>query len=435
MCNRCDAKNFILSKSQKKCLKRVNRFLSDGTIPSAVSDRHRSSSPVQESMCESSDLETKNTNVIKKAIEAHCDQSLPTSDDATANAAPSISTPDHVPGTIVKDKQSVRDRSQKAKVKRIERKVCKVMLKRNCSRDEAENLVSEAHKAKVSKKVKKQITLEELFAPQVGAKHRIEVKFVRTSFEPGSGKEAAFNENVVPLEHAVYSRYQKSIHKDDDCTKKQFQRFLCHTPLLFSPFSGRTVDGITGFASYHMQYWLDGEKVLAVGVIDVLPTGISSVYLFYDPDFSSLGLGTYSALRELALVRQLSSQLAADYYYMGFYIHSCPKMRYKARFTPCDLLCPEVRSWHPMQQAVALLDVSKYSRLNPDDQAVDEDAQAIADHSIGMIVADTHTMSNFSRYRAVKSDDADLQSTEQRVRRYASLIGKKAVRSILLYLE
>lgn len=44
------------------------------------------------------------------------------------------------------------------------------------------------------------------------------------------------------------------------------------------------------------QYWIDG-KLLAVGVIDILPTCLSSVYFFYDPDYSHLSLGTYGSLR------------------------------------------------------------------------------------------------------------------------------------------
>lgn len=51
-----------------------------------------------------------------------------------------------------------------------------------------------------------------------------------------------------------------------------------------------------GFGSFHHQYWLDG-KLVAVGVIDILPRCVSSVYLYYDPDYSYMSLGTYSALR------------------------------------------------------------------------------------------------------------------------------------------
>lgn len=51
-----------------------------------------------------------------------------------------------------------------------------------------------------------------------------------------------------------------------------------------------------GYGSFHQQYWLDG-RIVAVGVIDVLPSCVSSVYLYYHPDFASLSLGSYSALR------------------------------------------------------------------------------------------------------------------------------------------
>lgn len=54
-----------------------------------------------------------------------------------------------------------------------------------------------------------------------------------------------------------------------------------------------------GYGSFHQQYWLDG-CIVAVGVIDILPTCVSSVYLYYHPDFASLSLGSYAALRSAA---------------------------------------------------------------------------------------------------------------------------------------
>ena len=38
-------------------------------------------------------------------------------------------------------------------------------------------------------------------------------------------------------------------------------------------------------------------KLIAVGVIDILPNALSSVYAYYDPDMPHLSLGTYTALR------------------------------------------------------------------------------------------------------------------------------------------
>ena len=52
----------------------------------------------------------------------------------------------------------------------------------------------------------------------------------------------------------------------------------------------------SGYGSFHQQYILDG-KIICVGVLDVLPSLVSSKYLYYDPDYSFLSLGTFSALQ------------------------------------------------------------------------------------------------------------------------------------------
>ena len=66
-------------------------------------------------------------------------------------------------------------------------------------------------------------------------------------------------------------------------------------------------------------------------------------------------LGTYSALREV----QLTKELKLPYYYMGYYIHSVPKMRYKGRFLPSDLLSPSSLSWHDITLCTPQLENSK----------------------------------------------------------------------------
>lgn len=71
----------------------------------------------------------------------------------------------------------------------------------------------------------------------------------------------------------------------------------CVFPLVASAQAEHSPDGPEeGYGSFHQQYWLD-DRIVAVGVIDILPTCVSSVYLYYHPDFSSLSLGSYSALR------------------------------------------------------------------------------------------------------------------------------------------
>jgi Arginine-tRNA-protein transferase, C terminus len=44
-------------------------------------------------------------------------------------------------------------------------------------------------------------------------------------------------------------------------------------------------------------------RLVAVGVVDLLPEGLSSVYVFYDPDLPSLSLGRYTALAEVRWAR------------------------------------------------------------------------------------------------------------------------------------
>lgn len=78
---------------------------------------------------------------------------------------------------------------------------------------------------------------------------------------------------------------------------------------------------------------------------DILPSCLSSVYAFYDPRLSSkLELGKYTALREIEWVRR-AKWLRQRNYYLGYYIHSCQKMIYKAEYKPSELLCPVHFKW------------------------------------------------------------------------------------------
>jgi len=48
---------------------------------------------------------------------------------------------------------------------------------------------------------------------------------------------------------------------------------------------------------------------------------------------------------------------------MGYYIHSCSKMRYKGAYRPSELLCPETKEWFPLDACVPLLDATPYVAL------------------------------------------------------------------------
>ncbi|CAN0529191.1 unnamed protein product, partial [Ectocarpus sp. 12 AP-2014] len=126
------------------------------------------------------------------------------------------------------------------------------------------------------------------------------------------------------------------------------------------------------YGSYHQLYRIDG-KLIAVGVVDVLPKCLvsSSVYCFYDPDYRALALGKLTALKETEFIREVGMghsiavvRPALRDYYMGFYIHTCPKMSYKGSYTPSFLLCPERLTWVPLELCRPVLDVHKYACLS-----------------------------------------------------------------------
>ncbi|KAK8926463.1 Arginyl-tRNA--protein transferase 1 [Platanthera zijinensis] len=184
-------------------------------------------------------------------------------------------------------------------------------------------------------------------------KRKLEIRLKRSSFDPE--------------EFSLYKRYQINIHGDlpDKVTESSYRRFLVDTPIIFVPptSSSRSVPAC-GFGSFHQQYVID-DKLVAVGVIDILPRCLSSKYLFWDPDLSFLSLGKYSALQEINWVKDSHEQCTSlQYYYLGFYIHSCNKMRYKAAYRPSELLCPLRYEWVPFDIARPLLDKKSYVVLS-----------------------------------------------------------------------
>ena len=69
-----------------------------------------------------------------------------------------------------------------------------------------------------------------------------------------------------------------------------------------------------------MKWYLEG-KLIAIGVVDILPEALSSVYFFYDPDYKNLRLGTISSLKEIEYIQEMQKFFPQfKYYYLGFYI-------------------------------------------------------------------------------------------------------------------
>lgn len=178
-------------------------------------------------------------------------------------------------------------------------------------------------------------------------------------------------------EFDLYVRYQVHIHGDDplSLTPEGYTRFLCNSSLLEQNSTQLNRElPLSGYGTYHIQYWVDNH-LIAVSVVDVLEKGLSSVYFFYDPDYSFLSLGVYSALFELDMIKKENVKCPEfKYYYLGYYIHSCQKMRYKAQYQPSELLCPVTYKWAPASVAISKLERQKFCKLYDGEDEQDEEA-------------------------------------------------------------
>lgn len=117
----------------------------------------------------------------------------------------------------------------------------------------------------------------------------------------------------------LYRRYQFGWHQSPEpVTPEDLYRFLYVSPV-------RTLE---------MEYRLPTGGLVAVGLCDVCPDVLSSVYFYFDPDHCHRSLGVFGALWELEMARQQ----AMRWYYLGYWVQECPKMRYKADYSPGQLL-------------------------------------------------------------------------------------------------
>jgi len=88
------------------------------------------------------------------------------------------------------------------------------------------------------------------------------------------------------------------------------------------------VNGANDFG-YEVLYF-DEEKLIGVDLIDILDDGISSIYFYYDPDYSNLSLGKLSLLQQIIIAKKLEK----NWIYLGYYVKDCPSLSYKAEYKP-----------------------------------------------------------------------------------------------------
>lgn len=193
-----------------------------------------------------------------------------------------------------------------------------------------------------------------------------------TRFEPPTYTEEKY---------ALFAKYQEGIHSDFKHNKRSFERFLCDSPFsdeikLGTPEEWDQLNTLASRESpvellrvgpAHECYYYEGA-LIAIAVIDFLPSGLSSVYFIWDPAFKKWSLGKVSAMRELMIL----SKTERPYYYLGYYVEDCPKMNYKAAYGGelLDVTASQYYSLHELQKQGALEHGHLFAYENEDEHTM-----------------------------------------------------------------
>lgn len=125
-----------------------------------------------------------------------------------------------------------------------------------------------------------------------------------------------FDEEIYDL----YERYIIERHHDGDMyppSREQFTAFLIEG----------SIDG------FFLEMRRAG-RLIAVAVVDVLDTGFSAIYTFFEPGEEKRSLGTFAILWQVQEVHRRG----LCHLYLGYWIRECRKMNYKTRFRPLEQL-------------------------------------------------------------------------------------------------
>jgi arginine-tRNA-protein transferase len=96
------------------------------------------------------------------------------------------------------------------------------------------------------------------------------------------------------------------------------------------------------FPAEEWRYFLQ-NKLVGVGYVDVMSSGLSAIYFYHDPNLRHWGLGTWNVLSVLseALQRRL------PHVYLGYYIAGCRSSEYKGRFRRAEVYDFPTATWVP----------------------------------------------------------------------------------------
>lgn len=149
-------------------------------------------------------------------------------------------------------------------------------------------------------------------------------------FKPSKSQRRCLKNNNDLSTHLVDARFKEEYFS-------LYQRYLNHRHQEGSMAN----PGREDFSNFLLNDWktsifiesrLHG-KLICIAVVDVLPTGPSAVYTFFEPEHSKRSLGTFAILQQI----WLSQLYHLPHVYLGYWIAGHPKMDYKRNFSGLEL--------------------------------------------------------------------------------------------------
>lgn len=121
----------------------------------------------------------------------------------------------------------------------------------------------------------------------------------------------------------LYTSYQTKRHPNggmDDSNRDDYIEFL-----------------LASWSDSYLYEFRLNSQLLAVSVVDELDHAYSAIYTFFDPNMQKRSLGKFAIL---TLIEE--SKLAGySSLYLGYWISSCDKMKYKVDYRPIECLIDE----------------------------------------------------------------------------------------------
>jgi len=128
------------------------------------------------------------------------------------------------------------------------------------------------------------------------------------------------NKHVFKQEYlGIYQRYLESRHESHEY--EGVEKFLTSkwSEVQYYEFYQKHADG--------------QETLIGIAVTDLIKTGLSAVYTFFEPDQGSKrSLGVYAILWQIEKAKTEN----LPYVYPGFWIKDCRKMNYKSNYQPLE---------------------------------------------------------------------------------------------------